>query len=433
MYMESEVHEMVGAVLRMLHGLGYRVRRNGGVFLRWCVFAVVIGLVVGAVGAAFHLALEWAGEMRAAYAWLLYLLPFVGVFIAFWYKQADMPLERGTNFILTSVRENHPVRLRLAPSIFVTSILTHLCGGSAGREGAAIQLGGAISGNIGHWMRLDDKDSRTITMCGMAAGFAALFGTPLAASVFAMEVISVGVMYYAALFPCVLASVIAHYVALSLGGGTTAFTLSGVPQEVEPLLLVKLVLFGVVCAVLSAVVCIVFHRIGHLFKKYISNPYLCIAVGGLVVVLVSLLLGTRDYNGAGMEVIERAVAGQAGYAAFFIKLVLTAVTIGVGYKGGEIVPVLFIGATFGAAYGGFFGLAPSFAAGLGMTAVFCGVTNSPLTSILLAFELFGGQSLALFALVISISYMLSGYYGLYSEQKILYSKMRPQFIDRKTK
>ena len=156
-------------------------------------------------------------------------------------------------------------------------------------------------------------------------------------------------------------------------------------------------------------------------------------MGGLVVVIASLMLGTRDYNGAGMEVIERAVAGEAGYAAFFIKLVLTAVTIGVGYKGGEIVPVLFIGATFGAAYGGFFGLSPSFAAGLGMTAVFCGVTNSPLTSILLAFELFGGQSLALFALVIAISYMLSGYYGLYSEQKILYSKMRPQFIDRKTK
>ena len=157
------------------------------------------------------------------------------------------------------------------------------------------------------------------------------------------------------------------------------------------------------------------------------------AAGGAAVVIISLLLGTRDYNGAGMAVIERAVAGEAEYAAFFIKLVLTAITIGVGYKGGEIVPVLFIGATFGAAYGGFFGLAPSFAAGLGMTAVFCGVTNSPLTSILLAYELFGGQSLALFALVIAVAYMLSGYYGLYSEQKILYSKMRPQFIDRKTK
>lgn len=407
--------------------------KNALIFVRWCAFAVIIGVVVGAVGAVFHHALEWAGEMREAQDWLLYLLPVVGVFITFWYKKADMPLERGTNFILTSVRENHPVRLRLAPSIFVTSVLTHLCGGSAGREGAALQLGGAISGNIGHWMRLDDRDSRTITMCGMAAGFAALFGTPLAASVFAMEVISVGVMYYAALFPCVLASVIAHQLALRLGGETTSFAITGIPETVDALLLAKLVLFGVVCAVLSAVVCIVFHRIGHLFKHYIPNQYACMAAGGAAVVVLSLLLGTRDYNGAGMAVIERAVAGEAEYAAFFIKLVLTAVTIGVGYKGGEIVPVLFIGATFGAAYGGFFGLAPSFAAGLGMTAVFCGVTNSPLTSILLAYELFGGQSLALFALVIAVSYMLSGYYGLYSEQKILYSKMRPQFIDRKTK
>ena len=431
--MRNETGKQSGTLIRTLHGLQYVLRRNGGIFLRWCVFAVVIGLVVGVVGAAFHVALEWAGETREEQSWTLYLLPLAGVFIAFWYRKADMPLERGTNFILTSVRENHPVRLRLAPSIFVTSILTHLCGGSAGREGAAIQLGGAISGNIGHWMHLDDKDSRTITMCGMAAGFAALFGTPLAASIFAMEVISVGVMYYAALFPCVLASVIAHQVALMLGGETTAFALTGLPQQTDVFLIFKLLLFGVACAVLSAVVCIVFHRIGHLFKRYIPNQYACIAVGGLVVVIVSLLLGTRDYNGAGMQVIERAVEGEADYAAFAIKLVLTAITIGVGYKGGEIVPVLFIGSTFGAAYGGFFGLNPSFAAGLGMTAVFCGVTNSPLTSILLAFELFGGESLALFALVISISYMLSGYYGLYSEQKILYSKLRPQFIDRKTK
>ena len=407
--------------------------KNALIFVRWCAFAVIIGVVVGAVGAAFHRALDWAGEMSGAHDWLLYLLPLAGVGIALWYSKMDIPLARGTNFILTSVREDHPVRLRLAPSIFLTSVLTHLCGGSAGREGAAIQLGGSISGNIGHWMRLDDRDSRTITMCGMAAGFAALFGTPLAASVFAMEVISVGVMYYAALFPCVLASVIAHQTALQLGGSTTAFRLAGVPAAVDATLLLRLVLFGVVCAVLSALVCIVFHRIGHLFSRYIPNQYACIAAGGAAVVAVSLLLGTRDYNGAGMAVIERAVAGEAAYAACFIKLVLTAITIGVGYKGGEIVPVLFIGATFGAAYGGFFGLAPSFAAGLGMVAVFCGVTNSPLTSILLAYELFGGEQLALFALVIAVAYMLSGYYGLYSEQKILYSKMRPQFIDRKTK
>ena len=407
--------------------------KNALIFARWCVFAVVIGVVVGVTGTAFHHALDWAGRMREQHDWLLYLLPLAGVFIAFWYKKSEMPLERGTNFILTSVRENHPVRLRLAPSIFVTSVLTHLCGGSAGREGAALQLGGSISGNIGHWMRLDDRDSRTITMCGMAAGFAALFGTPLAATVFAMEVISVGVMYYAALFPCVLASLIAHGVAVALGGETTRFALHAVPDRLDAPLIARLVLFGVVCAVLSAVVCILFHQIGRFLKRKIPNQYICIAAGGAAVAAVSLLLGTRDYNGAGMAVIERAIAGEAHYTALFVKLVLTAITIGVGYKGGEIVPVLFIGATFGAAYGGFFGLASSFAAGLGMTAVFCGVTNSPLTSILLAYALFGGQSLGLFALVISIAYMLSGYYGLYSEQKILYSKMRPQFIDRKTK
>ena len=394
-------------LLRQLYGSWYRMRHNISIFARWCLFAVIIGVVVGAVGAAFEHALEWATETRQEQSWTLYFLPLVGVFIAFWYSKMDMPLERGTNFIL--------------------------CGGSAGREGAALQLGGAISGNIGHLMHLDDKDSRTITMCGMAACFSALFGTPLAASVFAMEVISVGVMYYAALFPSILASVIAHQVALQLGGGTTAFTLSGVPENTDVLLIVKLVAFGVVCAGLSALVCVIFHKIGHLFKHFLPNQYACIAVGGAVVVLISLLLGTRDYNGAGMQVIERAIAGHAAYEAFFLKLVLTAITIGVGYKGGEIVPVLFIGATFGAAYGGFFGLAPSFAAGLGMTAVFCGVTNSPLTSILLAYELFGGQSLALFALVIAISYMLSGYYGLYSEQKIIYSKLQPRYIDRKTK
>ena len=272
-----------------------------------------------------------------------------------------------------------------------------------------------------------------MTMCGMAAGFAALFGTPLAASVFAMEVVSVGVMYYAALLPCVLASVIAQRFSLFLGGEATEFAVSGIPQEADALLIAKLLLFGAACAGLAALVCIVFHNVGHLFKKWFPNRYVCIAVGGAAVVVLTLLLGTRDYNGAGTQVIERAMAGDASYAAFFIKLVMTAITIGVGYKGGEIVPVLFIGSTFGAAYGGFFGLAPSFAAGLGMTAVFCGVTNSPLTSILLAYELFGGQSLALFALPVTVAYMLSGYYGLYSEQKILYSKLKPRFIDRKTK
>lgn len=402
-------------------------------FVMWSCGGICIGFVIGLVGIAFHLALEWATEFRTAHPMLLWLLPFGGLAIVLAYRLAGQEKDRGTNFILVAVRANEAVTLRTAPLIFFSTVVTHLLGGSAGREGAALQLGGSIASSFGRIFQLNEREGRIMTMCGMAAGFAALFGTPLAASVFAMEVVSVGVMYYAALLPCVLASVIAQRFSLFLGGEATAFSVSGIPQEADALLIAKLLLFGAACAGLAALVCIVFHNVGHLFKKWFPNRYVCIAVGGAAVVVLTLLLGTRDYNGAGTQVIERAMAGEASYAAFFIKLVMTAVTIGVGYKGGEIVPVLFIGSTFGAAYGGLFGLGASFAAGLGMVSVFCGVTNSPLTSILLAYELFGGQSLALFALPVTVAYMLSGYYGLYSEQKILYSKLKPRFIDRKTK
>lgn len=402
-------------------------------FVMWSCGGICIGFVIGLVGIAFHLALEWATEFRTAHPMLLWLLPFGGLAIVLAYRLAGQEKDRGTNFILVAVRANEAVTLRTAPLIFFSTVVTHLLGGSAGREGAALQLGGSIASSFGRIFQLNEREGRIMTMCGMAAGFAALFGTPLAASVFAMEVVSVGVMYYAALLPCVLASVIAQRFSLFLGGEATAFSVSGIPQEADALLIAKLLLFGAACAGLAALVCIVFHNVGHLFKKWFPNRYVCIAAGGAVVVVLTLLLGTRDYNGAGTQVIERAMAGEASYAAFFIKLVMTAVTIGVGYKGGEIVPVLFIGSTFGAAYGGLFGLGASFAAGLGMVSVFCGVTNSPLTSLLLAYELFGGDSLALFALPVTVAYMLSGYYGLYSEQKILYSKLKPRFIDRKTK
>ena len=416
-------------ILRYLRSsLGYLY-----VCFKWVILAALVGCVVGPFGAMFGLALNKATALRTADPRLIYLLPLGGLVIVFLYQHFDPDGGGSTNQIFVAVREHKPLSLRTAPLIFVTTVITHLFGGSSGREGAALLLGGSLSGQIGRRLQLEARDCRLMTMCGMAAGFAALFGTPLAASVFAMEVVSVGVMYYAALLPCVLASVIAQRFSLFLGGEATAFSVSGIPQEADALLIAKLLLFGAACAGLAALVCIVFHNVGHLFKKWFPNRYVCIAVGGAVVVVLTLLLGTRDYNGAGTQVIERAMAGEASYAAFFIKLVMTAVTIGVGYKGGEIVPVLFIGSTFGAAYGGFFGLAPSFAAGLGMTAVFCGVTNSPMTSILLAYELFGGQSLALFALPVTVAYMLSGYYGLYSEQKILYSKLKPRFIDRKTK
>ena len=268
-------------------------------------------------------------------------------------------------------------------------------------------------------------------MCGMAAGFSALFGTPLAAAVFAMEVCSVGVMYYAAIFPCMLSSLLATLVARQLGCHPTAFSLAEVPALSYPTV-PRVLALGMLCAAVAILVCTVFGVTHRFFVRYLKRPYMRIAAGGLLVVLLTLLFGTHAYNGAGMDVIARAVAGEARPEAFLLKLILTAITLGSGFKGGEIVPSFFIGATFGCFYGAFLGIPAGFAGALGMTTVFCGVTNCPLTSILLSYELFGGDGLPLFALCVAVSYMLSGYRGLYSEQKIMYSKYSAEFVGRRS-
>lgn len=400
------------------------------VFLKLILFAVIIGVTVGIVGAAFHHSIEIATELRLEHPWLLYLMPLAGVVIIGSYRICGIEKDRGTNFVLTAVREDEPMYLRKAPLIFISTVLTHLVGGSSGREGAALQLGGSISGKIGHAMGLGSKDKKLITMCGMAAGFSALFGTPITAAIFAMEVISVGVMYYAAIVPCVLGAIIATLVAQKLGGEVIAFALHEVPA-MEGGAVVRVLILGILCSTISIIFCYVNHKTPKLYGKYLPNPLIRAAVGGLIVIVLTLLVGTREYNGAGMDVISRALQGEAVPYAFALKILFTAITLGAGFKGGEIVPVFFTGATFGCVVGELLGLPAGFGASLGMTAVFCGVTNCPVSSILLALELFGGQSLALYALCIAVSYMLSGYYSLYTEQKILYSKLKPEFINIK--
>lgn len=406
--------------------------QQSSAFAKWFVFSCIIGVTVGVAGAVFHHAVELVTELRQAYDFLLWTLPLAGAAIVFLYTACGMERDRGTNFVLIAVRENEPMRLLTAPLIFLSTVLSHLAGASTGREGAALQLGGAISCKIGRMMHLDEKDARVVTMCGMAAGFSALFGTPLAAAVFAMEVVSVGVMYYAAIFPCVFGALLAHLVAQALGSTAPSYVLPLVPALDLPTLL-RVVALGCLCALLAIIFCWALKATAKLYIKYFNSPYIRIVVGGTLVLAVSLLSGTRDYNGAGMDIIAHAMQGNARPEAFAMKMLLTALTLGAGYKGGEIVPVFFVGATFGCSYGALLGLPAPLAAGLGMVAAFCGVTNCPLTSILLAYELFGGAGLPLFALVCAVSYMLSGYSGLYSEQKIMYSKLQPQYIDRKTR
>lgn len=400
-------------------------------FALWLMIAGVVGAVGGVVGALFHISVNNANSLRETLPWLLFLLPAGGVVIAGIYKLTGMETEN-TNAIIDSVHFGDKVPVLLIPVIFIATTVTHLCGGSAGREGAALQIGGGLGFNIGRLFRLDEKDLRLATLCGMSAVFSALFGTPLTAAVFAMEVISVGVFYYAAFVPCIVAAVVAYGITGLFSIAPTRFTI-----VLEPLtagLLWRVAVLAVACAVVSAVFCIAMHGTEKLAAKYIPNTFLRAAAGGALLLALTYLVGTTDYNGAGMAVVAAALEqGIARPSAFFWKLVFTAVTLGFGFKGGEVVPTFFIGAVFGCAVGPLIGIPAGFAAAIGFIAVFCGAVNCPIASIILSIELFGSTELIYFAVACGIAYMLSGYFGLYSSQKIMYSKTKAEFINIQAK
>ena len=399
--------------------------------LKWMAVGALVGGVGGFVGAAFHLGVSYATAVRQAHPWILYLLPVGGVVIAGLYKLCRLE-GKGTNAVIESVHFGKSVPTLLVPLIFVATVITHLLGGSAGREGAALQIGGGIGYRTGTLLRLGEKDLPLATLCGMSGVFAALFGTPLTATVFALEVISVGGLYYAGLLPCITASLTGYYIATVMGVEPTRFTVAMPALSWPTLGLVTALAVG--CALVSILFCRGLHITERLAERWLKNSFLRAAAGGLIIVLATLALGTTDYNGAGMDVIQRAVEqGQADGWAWFLKLAFTAVTIGCGFKGGEVVPSFFVGATFGCAAGGLLGLPPSFAAAVGLVAVFCGAVNCPIASVILSVELFGAGGMAYFAAACAVSYLLSGYCGLYSSQTILYSKLRAEFINVHTK
>jgi len=398
-------------------------RRSALAFLKWALLAALVGAVCGIVGVGFQkcvgLATRWRGELP----WLLYLLPVGGLVIAAMYQWLKQPIGLGTDDLFSAIEDNKRVPIAMAPLIFISTFITHLLGGSAGREGAALQLGGSIASELGALMKLDDDSRRTLTLIGMGALFAALFGTPVTAMVFVMEVIAMGHMIISSIVPCAVASMTAYGVSLLLGARPEAYELASAPVFGAIPLLQTLAL-GVLCAGLSIAFCVVMHGTHRLLGRWMKNAFVRIAVGGAAIVLLTLLVGTRDYNGAGGNIIERAISGLARPWDFILKLLFTAVTLSSGYKGGEIVPTFFVGATFGCVVGPLLGMDPGFAAAIALTATFCGNTNCPIASIFLAMELFGGKAMPLFAVACAVSYMLSGHYSLYHAQRVSFESRK---------
>lgn len=402
-------------------------------FLKWLLVSVVLGVLCGLVGTGFHKTIDLVTQLRTAHPVLLWLLPLAGVMTLLCYRLCKVSFDAGTNLIIETVTTNEHVPVLLAPLIFLGTTLSHLFGASVGREGAALQLGGSIGHNFGELFRFKEEDVRVLSMCGMAACFSALFGTPFTAAVFVLEVISVGSVRYNAFLPCVFSSYAAALTAKALGvaplsfapaGGVPAFTIGSALQSAG---------LGALVGLLGIVFCVCVHQAGHFAGRFLKNPYLRIALGGLVMATLTALFGLYDYAGAGTGVIETAVnAGNAAPAAFALKLLLTALCVGVGFRGGEIVPTMFIGATFGCVVGPLLGMPAGFSAALGLIALFCSVVNCPLASAFLAVELFGTAQLPLFVIAIAVAFVLSGYFGLYSSQKIVFSKVKQEEINQKT-
>lgn len=382
---------------------------------KWLLISVIIGIIGGLVGTAFHVSVDWVTEFREENGWLVYLLPLGGLLIAFLYKIAKSESGMDTNRVIKAVKTDIDVPLRMMPLIFSGTVITHLFGGSAGREGAALQLGGSIGYNISKTVKTDKSMTHIAVMAGMSAVFSALFGTPVAASIFSFEVARVRLRNYYELIPCLISALLARFVASIFKVQPIRFLDINFPVF-DLFAIMKITVLAIFCGVIALIFCFILHKSEHYTKKLLPNLYLRAVVGGVLIALLSFVLRTHDYNGAGMNIITNAINGQALPYAFLLKILFTAITVSCGFKGGEIVPAFFVGSTFGCVVAPLLGISPSLGACLGFVSLFCGAVNCPVASILLAVEIFGGRGLIFFVIVCLISYFFSGNISLYKDQ-----------------
>ena len=396
---------------------GESLRLNG----QGLLFGLAVGLVVGTLGGIMARLLKLATLFRDGTQWGIFLLPLAGLLVVWMYRRGGIKTAGGTDLIVQAARGEQPVSRLLAPVIFAATVLTHFFGGSAGREGAALQLGGSLAELVRKGVRMGEEFQDLAIMCGMSAGFSAVFGSQIAAAIFALEISCVGILPLGGLFPCVVASITAGTVARAMGLRAVTFYLTA--STPNALFYGRVLLLSIACGLLSILVCYTFSGVRAGLERLFPNPYLRVVMGSAAVVLLTLALGTKIYLGTGETLIEQAIDyGTAGPQDFVLKLLLTALTLGAGLKGGEIVPSFAIGATFGCVVGPLLGLSPSYSAAIGMVALFCGVTNCPLTALVLGFEVFYFCNPGGFLVAVAASFLVSGYSGLYAKQKFAFSK-----------
>ena len=398
---------------------------------KWLLLLSLLSAIVGSLVALFLWLIDVATKYRRAHEWLLYLLPVAGIIIYFLYKLWGKNSEAGNNLIIDEIHKpGGGVPARMTPLVLITTIITHLFGGSAGREGTAVQMGGSIAGAIGRWCKFTNKEIPVLLMAGIAAGFGAVFGTPFAGAIFAVEVLTRGRVRYHAIVPCLVAALLADVTTSAWGIHHTQYHIASVVGasflHFDVGLLLKTALAGVAFGLAAFFFAELSHAIKGLTKRLVKPEWIIPVIGGVIIIGLCYLLGTTDYIGLGVagkyansvSILNAFHAGGATNWSWLWKIILTAVTLGTGFKGGEVTPLFFIGATLGNVIAIHTGAPIDIFAALGFIAVFAGATNTPIACTVMGVELFGAEYELYFAVACFIAYYFSGSSGIYTTQRL---------------
>jgi chloride channel protein, CIC family len=400
-----------------------RAKRHAGTLLEWLFLGSLVGVACGIASAIFLHALDRATRFREAHEAIVYALPLAGLVVGALYDRFGKSIKGGNNLVIDTVHDDSAqIPLRMGPMVLVGTVLTHLFGGSAGREGTAVQMGASLADLIAHRWKAQKEMRRRLLAAGIAGGFGSVFGTPIAGALFGLEVVSVGRMEYDALLPALAASLVGDLVTRSLGVVHTAYP-APAALGLTPLLLGKWAVFALAIALASVAFVELTHRLKKLLERRVKSVPLRMALGGLTVVALWRLVGNSDYLGLGVPMILRSFTDPSlPLYAFALKLVFTSITLASGFLGGEVTPLFFVGATLGNALGRALGIPIGLAAGVGLAALFAAAANTPIALSIMAIELLGAGVVPHVAIVSVLAYLLSGHRGIYPAQRLFRKK-----------